>query len=87
MGTLDGNPATVGTGHGFRECGGKASPPKHDRSATPTYARKGRNRGGRLGTAPGGRGNRGGVALHGALRDAAMGDSKIVDMTAAALQG
>tara|TARA_R110002126_G_scaffold228221_1_gene372694 strand:- start:18 stop:140 length:123 start_codon:yes stop_codon:yes gene_type:complete len=40
-----------------------------------------------MGTAPGGRGNRGGVALHGALRDAAMGDSKIVDMTAAALQG
>jgi len=44
----DGNPATAGTGHGFKSCGGKRHSKQRLRQGSP---RKGKGRGGRVGTA------------------------------------
>ena len=49
-----GVPVSAGSGHGFRECGGRPQRPRHDRAATPSSGKQPVSVTGTIGTGPAG---------------------------------
>ena len=72
----DGNPPTVGTGHGFREAGGSVVQKREGGRSRLWTVKKGRGRGGVYGTGPVGDLGQRSYVLNGAAANRAAGDNR-----------